>query len=68
MALGIELREVDPVKVLELALQHGLAAYDAAYLAVAESEGCELWTADRPLYDAVKDNNRLVRWIGDYPA
>jgi predicted nucleic acid-binding protein len=29
------------------------AAYDSFYLALAESLGCELWTADRRLYDAV---------------
>jgi predicted nucleic acid-binding protein len=29
------------------------AAYDSFYLAVAESIGCELWTADQHLYNAV---------------
>ena len=29
------------------------AAYDSFYLAVAESFGCELWTADRRLHNAV---------------
>lgn len=29
------------------------AAYDSFYLAVAESLGCELWTADQRLYNAV---------------
>jgi predicted nucleic acid-binding protein len=28
-------------------------AYDAHYLALAEIEGCELWTADRRLYNTV---------------
>ena len=42
MELGVELKEVEPGTVLELALRYNLSAYDAAYLALAESEGCEL--------------------------
>ena len=64
--LGVELKEVEPARVLELALEHSLAAYDAAYLALAESEGCELWTGDRPFYQAVKARLPRVKWIGDY--
>ncbi len=66
MALGIELREVAPLRVLELALQYNLSAYDAAYLALAEAEGCELWTGDRPFHQAVRDELPWVKWIGDY--
>lgn len=66
IALGIELREIEPLRVLELALQHNLAAYDAAYLALAEAEGCELWTGDKPFYQAVKGKLPWVKWIGDY--
>jgi len=29
-------------------------AYDAIYIALAEEMGCQLWTADRKLYNAVK--------------
>ncbi len=29
------------------------AAYDSFYLALAESLGCELWTADQRLHNAV---------------
>jgi predicted nucleic acid-binding protein len=66
MKLRVELKEVEPARVLELALEHNLAAYDAAYLALAESEGCELWTGDRPFYQAVKARLPRVKWIGDY--
>jgi len=66
MELGVELREVQPERVLELALKHNLSAYDAAYLALAESKGCELWTGDRPFYEATKSKLPQVRWIGDY--
>jgi len=68
MALGVELREADPLKVLELALQYNLAAYDAAYLALAEAEGCELWTGDRPFYQTVKGELPWVKWVGDYAS
>jgi len=68
LALGLELREVAPLRVLELALRYNLAAYDAAYLALAEAEGCELWTGDRPFYEAVKGELPWVRWIGDYAS
>ena len=64
--LGVELRGVEPAKVLGLALQYNLSAYDAAYLALAESEGCELWTGDRSFYQAVKAFLPRVKWIGDY--
>jgi predicted nucleic acid-binding protein len=66
MEIGVELKVVEPEKVLELALEHNLSAYDAAYLALAESEGCELWTGDRPFYQAVRDDFSRVKWIGDY--
>lgn len=66
MKLGVELKEVESKRVLELALEHNLSAYDAAYLATAESKRCELWTADRPFYQAVKTALPWVKWIGDY--
>lgn len=67
LALGVELRAVAPMTVLGLALRYGLASYDAAYLALAESEGCDLWTADWTFYNAVKDKSSRIRWIGEYP-
>ena len=68
MELGVALREVQPERVLELALKHNLSAYDAAYLALAESKGCELWTGARPFYQATKSKLPQVKWIGDYVA
>jgi predicted nucleic acid-binding protein len=63
---NIELREIDPLSVLKIALQYNLAAYDAAYLVLAEDEDCDLWTGDRAFYQAVKGKTPHVRWIGDY--
>lgn len=54
------------VRALELAAQFGLkAVYDAHYLALAEREGCELWTADERLWNTVKDRLGWVQWIGN---
>ena len=42
---------VDAMTVVEIALRLGRQnAYDAAYIALAESLGAELWTLDNPLY------------------
>ena len=52
---------VDGVRVIEIALQlKRQNAYDAAYLALAESLDAELWTLDTPLYrNAVGQNFRV---------
>jgi len=36
------------------------------YLALAEMLGCEFWTADQQLHEAVKAELPWVRWLGDY--
>lgn len=42
---------VDAKRVVEIALRLGRQnAYDAAYIALAESLGAKLWTLDSPLY------------------
>jgi predicted nucleic acid-binding protein len=66
LSFGIEVREVDPLRVLEVALRYNIAGYDAAYLALAEDKDCDLWTGDRVLYNAVKAKFKRVKWIGDY--
>lgn len=43
------------------------SAYDALYVAVAESAGCDLWTDDRRLLRALEGRLPYVRWIGDWP-
>jgi predicted nucleic acid-binding protein len=66
LALGVELREVALVGVLETVIKYNLAAYDAAYLALAEAADCVLWTGDKPFYHAVKGKISRVKWIGSY--
>lgn len=43
-------------------------AYDTAYLALAQLRGCEFWTADRRLYNAVSRDLPWAKWIGDFRA
>jgi len=40
-------------------------AYDTSYLALAQLNTCEFWTADERLYNAVRNQLEWVRWIGD---
>ena len=65
-ALGIELMHPDDHQV-RLAFEwtvslNRAAAYDSFYLALAETLGCELWTADKRLTRAV--NRPWVHWAG----
>jgi predicted nucleic acid-binding protein len=64
LSMGILLKDIDPISVLELALRHNISAYDAAYLSLAKSEHCELLTGDKKLWESVKD--KQLKWIGDY--
>jgi predicted nucleic acid-binding protein len=41
------------------------AAYDAHYLAVAQSEGAEFWTLDERLYNAIKRDAPWAHWVGE---
>lgn len=66
MSLGVELREMESISILDLALKYHLAAYDAAYLALAESEDCGLLTGDKVFYQAMIGRSPRVKWIGDY--
>ena len=57
------------IRAMELAHRFGIpAAYDAHYLALAEVEKCELWTADERLWNAVRSEVDWVRWIGGSPS
>jgi predicted nucleic acid-binding protein len=42
-------------------------AYDMTYLALAQINQCDFWTADEKLYNAVHEQLVWVHWIGDYP-
>ena len=54
-------------RAFELAhLYNRPAAYDAIYLALAEHLGCEFWTADQKLFNAVGSKLTWVQWIGNF--
>lgn len=40
--------------------------YDVTYAALAESLGCEFWTADKTFYDAVKTVLTFVKYLPEY--
>ena len=71
LSSGLELHQPAHLynRALELASQIGLGAtYDAHYLALAETLGCDLWTADEKFYRAASQAARNVRWIGEPAA
>jgi len=68
-AQGIRLVHPDALheRAWELAQQFNRpTAYDAYYLALGEIAGCDVWTADRRLYNAVRDTLKWVKWLGGY--
>lgn len=66
LALGIRLVDPSADDVYRQSLDHQLAAYDAAYLALAVALSAQFWTGDRRFYAAVRDSVEGVHWIGDY--
>jgi len=65
-AFNLPEREVATQDILTTAHTYKRSAYDAAYLALAKSEQVLLVTADKHLYNAVKDKSRLVLWVEDF--
>ena len=56
-------------RAITLAQQYNLPeTYDAHYLALAEHEKCEYWTADTRLWNAVADKLPWVRRLSDYQS
>lgn len=67
--LGIPIRIIDGPEVYrkawQLAKEFNLpVCYDMQYLAVAELEDCELWTADRKLFNRINVRNPRVHCLG----
>ena len=50
---------------LALAVKHNISAYDATYVALAQSLACDLVTADERLVNKLAPTLRFVRWLGD---
>ena len=69
MSFGVTLHATPDLHSRALALASQLkqgAAYDAHYLALAESLGCEVWTADQRFYRAAGSVVDNLRWIGEF--
>jgi predicted nucleic acid-binding protein len=66
-ALRVRLVAVSPLhrRVFEIAEAANETAWDAAYIAVAEAEGCEFWTADRELARRAKPHFPFVKLLGE---
>lgn len=67
LALGVRLVDPDPLQVYRLAIEYGLLAYDAAYVALAQALDITLWTGDRRLYERVVERTDRVHWVGAFP-
>jgi predicted nucleic acid-binding protein len=52
---------------LEIAIQHGITAYDASYIALARELHVPMVTADERLVRAVSGASLDVHWLGDFP-
>jgi predicted nucleic acid-binding protein len=71
LAFPIEYRNPDWLSRRALALANAYnlpATYDSHYLALAQHYGCEFWTGDRRLVNALGGRLPFVRWLGDYAA
>jgi predicted nucleic acid-binding protein len=66
---SVEVRDYDPalsLRAIEIASQVGQRqSYDSHYVALAEHEGCELWTADRGFWTAAAPRFPQVNWVGN---
>jgi len=66
MAVSIHEPERLYTNALSLAQAIDLSAtYDSLYLALAEAERCDFWTADKRFVNAVGHTSKRVRWLGE---
>jgi predicted nucleic acid-binding protein len=68
--VGMQVETIDytdvPGTAWKLARRFNLpSTCEMQYLAVAELEDCELWTADRKLVDALRGKSNRVKWVGN---
>jgi len=71
LSTGLELDSSDSsvlsIRAMEIADRFDLpATYDAHYVALAEREKCEFWTADTRLWRSVQGKIDWVRNLGDH--
>jgi len=69
LGFGINLIEDPSLHREAISIAHRFgrpSTYDAHYLALAERHGCDMWTGDERLYNAVREYVPRIRWIGTY--
>ncbi|BCV20362.1 type II toxin-antitoxin system VapC family toxin [Moorella sp. Hama-1] len=59
--------EQESDRIFSLSRKYQISAYDTAYIAAAQIKGCELFTADQRLHNAVKNDLKFVRLLSEYP-
>lgn len=61
--------DIDHLKgiIFDIAEKYSKSAYDAAYIAVAESRHLPFLTGDKKLYNSLKHHFTFIKWVGDYP-
>ncbi len=69
--LDIPIRIIEGQEMYRLAWQLARefdlpVCYDMQYLAVAELEDCELWTADRKLASSLRGKVNRIKWVGEF--
>ena len=65
--IEVTLVSMDAVAERTLAIAHqlGESCWDAAYIAVAETEDCDFWTADKDLARKAKPHFPFVKLLGE---
>ena len=69
LGIGVVLTDFSGLeeKTLHMAKTYRRSAYDCAYLALAQKEGCDFYTGDKRLFNAmIKSKLPFVKWIGHY--
>lgn len=70
MDLGILFEDPDRIggSVVALSSLPGVTAYDASYVALADSLGCPFYTLDEKLVTALRRHTDCVRLVSEYPG
>ncbi len=53
---------------LQVATRYGRTVYDSLYLALSQKESAPFVTADKRLFNAVRDSLDHIFWLGDWPT
>jgi predicted nucleic acid-binding protein len=58
--------ELSCSEIMEVSEKYGISIYDGIYVAMAGNHRVPLITADRKLYEKVRQSENGIIWIGDY--